>query len=244
MTGPIDRRDVARYAEWGTRFLRTLSVRREIMLLMIALGYSQKEHDAGVAMYMDMMGFKRSDSARPEPVATTNEQRQALLAIDSFDEQAFRRADAALTRVHPEHREQMFGSGLKAAQGFESISTVTQFLDTYAAWRGSRNAADKAAARLLEDRGIINPDKERELRAMIQTVKTLADVPQTPASPPSEEELQVAAMKFIAWLKDWRATASAGINRRDYRLALGIGSRRSPKGEEPENDGPANDDHE
>ena len=35
------------------------------------------------------------------------------------------------------------GTGLKPAQGFESISTVTQFVDTYAGWRNSRNAGDQ-----------------------------------------------------------------------------------------------------
>lgn len=239
---PMDRREVARWMDNGGKFLRTLSTRREIMLLMIALGYSQKEHDQGCAMYLDAMGFKRADSAKPDTTPVTNEQREALLKIDSFDENAFRRADAALTRLHPEQREQMFGSGLKPAQGFESISTVTQFLDTYAGWRNSRNAGDKAAAKLLEDRGIINPDKEKELRALIQTVKTLAPVPE--AAPASNEELQVAARKFIDWLRDWRTTASAGISRRDYRLAMGIGSRKNSKTGESDTDGPAHEDNE
>lgn len=238
---PMDRREVARWMNLGGKFLRTLSIRREIMLLMVALGYSQKEHDQGCALYLDAMGFKRADGAKPDTTPVTNEQREALLKIDAFDESAFRRADAALTRLDPEHREQMFGTGLKPAQGFESISTVTQFVDTYAGWRNSRNAGDKAAAKLLEDRGIINADKEKELRSLIQTVKTLAPLPDASAAPPSDEELQVAARKFIDWLRDWRTTASAGISRRDYRLALGIGSRKNPKTGETD-DGPAIDD--
>lgn len=241
---PIDRREIARWADYGGKFLRTLSTRREIMLLMTALGYSQKEHDHGISLYMDMMGFKRTDSARPVTEPIPHEQREGLLKIDAFDERAFRRADAALTRLHPEHQKAMFGTGLKPAKGFESISTVTQFLDTYAAWRTSRNAADKAAARTLEDRGIINPEKEKELRALIQTVGTLADVPQGTVEPPSDEELQIAARKFIDWLRDWRTTASAGISRRDFRLALGIGSRKSPKSGDSDADGPPNDDNE
>ena len=76
----------------------------------------------------------------------------ALTEIDRFDEPAFRRSTAALHRLHPEQYVYIFGDGLSAKTGPESLGSVQTFLDRYAALRDGTDPAransrdaDKAA---------------------------------------------------------------------------------------------------
>jgi hypothetical protein len=139
--------------------------------------------------------------------------------------------------LHPEQYAYIFGDGLSAKTGPESLGSVQTFLDRYAALRdgtdptrADKRDADRAAAATLESRHIVTPATEQHLRELINTVKQAA-----PPRPPavvtaSEESLQAAAKDFDAWLRDWRTTASAGLTRRDYRIMLGISRRRTPEG--------------
>jgi hypothetical protein len=180
-----------------------------------------------------MLGYRGAGQA-PQPPSATTAQQRALSEIDAFDEPAFRRASAALSRLHPSQDAYMFGDGLSAKRGVESVGSVQTFLDRYRALRdgtdsgrASTREADKAAAATLEARNIITPDKEKQLRAHIETVKTLAPSPEVITLSGSELELQKAALEFRKWLSDWRTTADAGIQRRDYRISLGISQRRT-----------------
>jgi hypothetical protein len=175
----------------------------------------------------------------PTSTKTTN-QLGALTEIDRFDEPAFRRSTAALHRLHPEQYAYIFGDGLSAKTGPESLGSVQVFLDRYAALRDGTDPsrvnsrdADKAAAATLESRNIVTPQIEEHLRGLIAVVKQAAP-PRAPAAiSASEESLQAAAREFDEWLRDWRTTASVGIFRRDYRIMLGVSRRRSAE-ESPE----------
>ena len=61
--------------------------------------------------------------------AKTTDQLGALTEIDRFDEPAFRRSTAALHRLHPEQYAYIFGDGLSAKTGPESLGSVQTFLD-------------------------------------------------------------------------------------------------------------------
>ena len=93
--------------------------------------------------------------------------------------------------------------------------------------RAQTKAADAAAAKTLEQRNIINPEIEKQLRADIELSKKLAPAVQEVVSA-SEAQLQVAAHALRAWLHDWRTTAQVCVTRRDYRIMLGISHRRQP----------------
>jgi hypothetical protein len=234
MQESMNTRELDQLVAWGGRFLRAASVKSEIMELLIGLGYSDAEHKLGWELYLKMLGY-RGAAAKPgvAPVKTTD-QLQALEQIDRFDEPAFRRATAALSRLHPEQYGYVFGDGLSPKNGPESLGSVISFLDRYAALRdgtdpnraGAREV-DHAAAATLEARGIVNPEMEQHLRGLVEIVKQSA--PQRPVviMSASEESLQAAAKAFAAWLHDWRTTASVGIVRRDYRIMLGISRRRT-----------------
>lgn len=241
-------RDAERAAFRGGKWLRTLSTRPDVMAVMVALGYSEKEHQHGWDLYLRMLGYK--GATKPTPILpATVEQRDALSSVDGYDERAFVRARAALERLHPQQALYIFGDGLKAATGPEAVGTVQTFLNRYAALRdgtdparGETRDADKAAAMTLEERNIVNPTIEKQLRAQIEIVRKLAPAPTAQVMSASEEALNIATGEFTTWLKDWRATAQAGVNRRDYRIMLGVAQRRTAKtGEGDTPEGPTDD---
>lgn len=217
----------------GSKFLRAISVKPGIMELMIGLGYSEIEHREGWDRYLKMLGYM---GAAKTPVTTikSTSQAQALNEVDHYDEPAFRRANVALGRLHPDQQTYIFGDGLAPKTGTEAMGSVKTFLDRYAALRdgtdparANQREADKSAAATLEARNIVNPTIEKRLRDLIEVVKTAsATRPNGPAAV-SEESLQAAAKAFDEWLNDWRTTTSAGIVRRDLRIMLGISRRRA-----------------
>ena len=201
-------------------------------MLLVGLGYSDSEHKHGWDLYLKMLGYIGANAKVPVTTVKSTNQLQALTEIDRYDEPTFRRATAALSRLHPEQYSYVFGDGLSPKSGTEAVGTVQTFLDRYATLRDGTDPkradtaeADKAAAATLEARHIVTPAIEKHLRELIEIVKTSAS-PSTSPSNVSEESLQAAAWAFADWLRDWRTTASAGIVRRDYRIMLGISRRR------------------
>jgi hypothetical protein len=180
-----------------------------------------------------MLGFIGT-GANPVAVApTSTAQVQALAAIDKFDEPAFKRATAALGRLHVEQMNYIFGDGLTPKSGPEAVGSVQTFLDRYAALRDGtdpnrvdKKEADKAAARTLEERNIVTPAIEKQLREQIEIIKKPAPAPVPVSVSAPEEALHEAAKNFSVWLHDWRTTAQVGIHRRDYRIMLGVAKRR------------------
>lgn len=226
-------RDIDQLVAWGGKFLRAASIKPDIMELMIGLGYSDSEHKHGWNLYLSMLGYIGATTRVPVAIAKSTDQLQALNEIDRYDEPTFRRATAALNRLHPEQQGYIFGDGLSAKSGPESLGSVLTFLDRYAALRDGTDPAradkrdvDKAAATTLESRNIVTPGIEQHLRQLIEIVKQSAPLPAAAVLTTSEESLQDAAKDFGDWLRDWRTTASAGITRRDYRIMLGISRRR------------------
>ena len=214
----------------GGKFLRAITVKPGLMPQMIGLGYSEAEHRRGWDYYLKMLGYVGA----AKMVVTTlkdTDQAHALAEIDSFDEPHFRRASVALNHLHPVQYTYVFGDGLSPKTGAESVGSVQTFLDRYAALRDGTDAAradsreaDKAAATTLESRNIVTPTIEQHLRALIDIVKSGNS---TGSGATSEESLQGAAKTFAQWFQDWRATASVGITRRDFRIMLGISRRRA-----------------
>ncbi len=237
----LDLREIDQLVAWGGKFLRTASTKPDIMKLLLGLGYSEAEHREGWELYLKMLGYMGATATTAPISASTTEQLQALTKIDRFDEPAFRRAKAALIRLHPEQHDYMFSDGLSPKTGAESMGSVQTFLDRYAALRDGTDAkradkrdADQAAAKTLELRNIVNLEIEQQLRQLIEIVKRPAPLPVPIVATASEEALQESAKAFQSWLHDWRTTASAGITRRDYRIMLGISRRRAtPDAPEP-----------
>jgi hypothetical protein len=233
MSNPMNSRQIDQLLAWGGKFLRAASTKPDIMQLMMGLGYSEAEHKQGWDHYLKMLGYRGATAVPAAIPMNTTDQLRALTQIDRFDEPAFRRASAALGRLHPYQCEYLFGGGLAAKTGPESVGSVQTFLDRYATLRdgtdpnrANTREADRAAAKTLEDRNIINPQLETELRGLIEIIKKPAPLPTPVQITASEEALQEAALAFSHWLSDWRGTAQAGVHRRDFRIMLGISKRR------------------
>ena len=234
MTDSLSTREIDSLVANGGKLLRAISIKPEIMQLMLGLGYSETEHKAGWELYLRMLGYLGA-GANPVAISSSSTaQVQALTELDRFDEPAFKRATAALGRLHLDQLQYIFGDGLSAKSGPEAVGTVQTFLDRYAALRDGtdpnrvdKRDADAAAAKTLEERNIVNREIERVLRERIETIKKPAPAPVVVQNSAPEEALQRAAAEFSNWLKDWRTTAQAGIHRRDYRIMLGVAKRRS-----------------
>jgi hypothetical protein len=82
----------------------------------------------------------------------------------------------------------------------------------------------------IEERKIINPAMDEQLREWIATANAAAPMPAAVDEPRRKVALDQAAYAFKNWLEDWRATAGAGLGRRDCLMALGLASRRPKKG--------------
>lgn len=233
MSDPFNSREIDQLVASGGKLLRAISIKPEIMQLMMGVGYSEAEHKQGWELYLRMLGYLGAGTVAPAVPSVSTAQAQALADIDHYDDPAFKRATAALRRLHADQLEYMFGDGLSAKSGPESVGTVQTFLDRYAALRdgtdpnrADKREADQAAAKTLEERNIINPAIEKQLRAQIEVVKTPAPVRAAMHASAPETALQLAATAFADWLHDWRTTAQAGIQRRDYRIMLGISRRK------------------
>ncbi len=233
MNDSLSTRDIDQLVTWGGKLLRAISIKPEIMQLMVGLGYSEAEHKEGWDLYLRMLGYMGAGANPIAAAPASTAQVQALTQIDRFDEPAFKRATAALGRLHSDQLAYMFGDGLAAKSGPESVGSVQLFLDRYAALRdgtdpnrADKRDADKAAATTLESRNIVTSAIEKELRAQIEIVKKPAPIPVPVQVSAPEEALQQAAAAFEIWLSDWRATAQAGIQRRDYRIMLGVARRK------------------
>ena len=233
MSLSMSSREIDQLVTWGGKLLRAISIKPEIMQLMMGLGYSENEHKTGWDLYLKMLVFIGAGANPVSVPPTSTAQVQALAAIDRFDEPAFKRAAAALGRLHFEQMNYIFGDGLTPKSGPEAVGSVQTFLDRYAALRdgtdparADKKEADKAAARTLEERNIITPKIEKQLREQIEIIKKPAPAPVPVAVSAPEEALHQAAMDFSVWLQDWRTTAQVGIHRRDYRIMLGVAKRR------------------
>ncbi len=221
----------------GGKFLRTLSQHPTIMHLMLGLGYSAEAHAEGWRLYLPLIGYDQNGTtpAVSAPLVNATEQHKALLEVDQFDDNAFKRSKAALEHLFPAQALYMF-RGLEARKGVESLGSTTIYLDRYVALRdgtdperkGSRKEDKKAAAE-LEARNIITPEKEQHLRALIELAQQLAPEPVVVDMTDQEIRMQKAAGALKAWLDDWRETAAAGITRRDYQILLGLAKRRGKK---------------
>jgi hypothetical protein len=163
---------------------------------------------------------------------THDEQARAAIAeLDETDEPLFRRAHAALGRLHPEQDAYVFAD-LGAGRGVEAVVSVARFLDRVDSLQSSDNEGDRAAVETLDKRGI-NAQYREQLRRLVKTAQS-AQFPVETVPPDASNEQRVQALQELyAWYRDWAETARAVIHRRDLLILLGLARRRrNSRGEE------------
>ena len=203
----------------GSRF-------KPIRAVLQRAGYQPKDHGEGWSLLKRSCGFFEEAEA-----AMHDETADAIKELDAWDESGFRRARAALARLHPEQCAFVFRGGLKASQGLPAVMGVLTFLDRLdelekSADRKATRKQDHAALETLAQRGF--DDKERKrLRALVNVVQSSPDVAADESA--AEEARQEALGLLRAWFEDWSATARAVIVRRDHLIRLGL-AQRKPNG--------------
>jgi hypothetical protein len=204
-------------------FLRAIATDQGIRSAMFCAGYNDLEQAEGWRLVHAASGYS-------EPESTTNDAadtavRQAIADLDNWDESGFRRAHAALERLHPEQDAFVF-NGLEASRGPTAVLGVAKFLDRLDTLeKGSE--AERAAIATLTQRGI-TPVVRQQLRELITVAQTANPVQPRPVNPTTEAEQQSLEALF-AWYKDWSETARAVIRRRDQLILLGLAKRKSHK---------------
>ncbi len=223
-------------------FLRAIATKAEIRNVMASAGYDAAEQKEGWRLVTLVSGL-----SEPKVVREHDDKARATIAeLDALDEPLFRRAHAALGRLHPEQDAFVF-SGLAPARGPEAVVAVATFLDRLDALESAQDRratrkADQGALATLEKRGITAEYREqlRELVAVAQAVE-FPDEPPTDAVTTSERE--EALIELRAWYKDWAETARSLIVRRDHLILMGLARRRqSLRGEAEESEGAVDDD--
>jgi hypothetical protein len=212
-------------------FLRSIATKLEIRLAMLNAGYTDEEQRVGWKLLLAATGYSQG----PAPATADAKARAAIAVLDQADESLFRRMHAALGRLHPEQDKFVF-AGIGPGQGAAAVVSVSKLLERVdaldnSAERAATRDADHAALATLAQRGLDAAafNKLRELVAIAQTAQPIETLAVTAKDSESREQ---ALRDLLVWYKDWSETARAVIQRRDYRIMMGLSKRR--RSEEPE----------
>ena len=211
-------------------FLRAVGTSKSIRSLLVARGYTPTDHQEAWALLQAVSGSVDGHiSEEPDLVV-----RDAINALDTWDEDGFRLIRAALTRRHPTQAAFVL-NGLSAQQGAGAVLGVSRLLDRLDALergpdRKATRKADHAALASLATRGIDDQERAR-LRGLVKAAQSASKV-----SPPDTTEADETAEKELAqltalrsWFVEWSETARVAVKRRDYLIRLGLASRRVGK---------------
>ena len=228
---------IDRWLERGSKFFKTCARNPVVRGALLARGLTDDELMQGWKLYTELHGF---GAAAPARAATTETAAaQALNAIDAWDAPAYAAARAVLEARFPEVASYLF-ENLEASVGPSALAGVERFLGRVAALRDGSAASiapdsGKRAVELLAIRRIVDPEREAELRALIETARRGARPEEATLPLAIDPARQSAAQAYVNWLHEWREVARAAIARRDYQISLGLAQRRpNPDSPEPQ----------
>ncbi|MCU0656677.1 MAG: hypothetical protein MUF64_15915 [Polyangiaceae bacterium] len=211
-------------------FLRAAGTSPEIRALLAARGYSDSDHEEGWTLLHQVSGHRPAPLPATAPDTTA---RDAINALDNWDEDGYRLVRAALARRFPEQMIFVL-EGLAPARGAGAVLSVKNLLDRLDALETSPERAgsrkqDLAAIEAIASKGITGEERAR-LRALVAAAQapTGAASP-APVVPPPVQDLQ--ALKD--WFDEWAETARVAIKRRDHLIRLGLARRKSRKQNDP-----------
>jgi hypothetical protein len=215
------------------KFLGTVSRSKVIHALLAARGYTQAEHEQGWSLLLQVSGYQRAAPVTSEdPVV-----REAVVALDQWDEPNFRIVRAALDRRHPEQSAFVFDGGLGPQVGAAAVVSVATLLDRLDALESSperkkTRKADHEALETLAKRGVDKAERER-LRALVEIAKRPANDDDAIAAG-DDEDLHASSdatseglLALRAWYQEWSEVARVVVKRRSDLIRLGL-ARRKP----------------
>jgi hypothetical protein len=211
--------------------LRGIGTDMVIRGVMAKAGYTDEDHAQGWNLLHKVGGY--TPVAAPSTI--NDDARGAIVELDAWDEPGFRRAHAALQRLHPEQDAFVF-ENLSASQGTSAVLGVTTFLDRLDALESGagrdpkKKESDRAALETLAKRGIGKGERTR-LRGLVARAQTTKSMP-VDATVADARTAELVALR--SWYEDWSETARAVFKRRDHLIKLGLAKRKAPeKREQP-----------
>ncbi len=217
------------------RFLNAIAQRPVIFLQLMEKGFTEADFKEGKSALDRVTDLTYADKLP----STSSEYQQALVGLDSWDEEHFQRTKAALEKRYPDQYHFLFAGELKAEQGPAAIRAVETFLervDILRTGKDSERAAsrnkDEAAIDLLFKRGILDDEMIQQLQGWIKVCTSVPDVEGLMPSEKEKAQFVDALFDLDLWFSDWSTTARTAIKRRDYLISLGLAERRERNPEE------------
>ena len=219
---------IDRWLERGTRFFKTVSRNPVVRGALLSRGLTDEELAQGWRYYSELHGFGGKVEARAATKETAAA--QAINEVDAWDAPTYSAAHAVLDVRYPEVAGFLF-ENLEANVGVAAIVGAERFLDRIDLLReGKAPVIDpekqRAAIALLATRKILDERREAELRKLIETARLGARPEEVIEAPEMDPRRRSVAEAYVNWLHEWREVARVAINRRDYRIALGLAQRR------------------
>ena len=227
---------VDRWLDRGNRFFRAITRNPVVRGQLLARGLTDEELRNGWELYTKVFGISGLST---EPVPKNTGAADAMNELDAWDAPNFRAIGQVLSVRFPAAGAFLF-EGLTAGEGPEAVSAVALFVERYKQLQ--RGAAPnvpaqdaQAAIALLARRLLVTPGILDRLETLVATAQRGAvPLPVTPPDPATDEAIQA----YVAWISEWREVARIAVQRRDYRIALGLAHRRQRQNvaEEPEDE--------
>jgi len=211
--------------------VRAIGTSRPIHALMAAYGYTAEDHKEGWSLIHAVSGFSEDAPLQAVDVKV----RDAIVALDKWDEDGFRLVRASLTRRHPEQAKFVLdgigpSTGPAAVVGVKGLLERLDALEKGPARKNTRKA-DLAALATLAKRGIDAGERAR-LAMLVVVAESVGEAPD-----PQDAEARVkrdgdyveALTALRAWYEEWSETARVAVKRRDYLIRMGLAKRKASK---------------
>jgi len=194
-------------------------------------GFTEEDRQEGWALLHALASYKppSSGAAAPRVDAVV---RDAVVALDAWDEDGFRVVRATLERRYPAQAKMVL-DGIGPSTGPAAVLGVATLLDRLAALEKSKNKDDRDASALIAARGI-DADERKRLRGLVATAQSATPLA---AEPPGVAARDAAEAKYLGslaalrgWYEEWSAIARSAIKRRDRLILIGLAKRKPTRG--------------
>lgn len=230
----VNRRKAEQAPQRSFQFLRAVGLYPEIMERLANAGYTPEIHKKGWDLLHLASGYSPD-----RPVRISESHRDAVMALDAWDEPNYRRTKGALQHRFPSQYSYIF-KDLSAERGAGALQGVQTYLRRVEALRDGSDpertetkAQDKDAFALLETRKILTPDTLKQLHAWIKEAQEAPELPrETEAQKKSNQQASEAMVGLVVWFDEWSEVARAEVNKRNHLISLGLAKRRNNKSDE------------
>lgn len=196
-------------------FLVAIATRPPIHALLRQAGYRDEDHDEGSRLLSAVWQLNTT-----LPSATTQAPSQGAFAeVHAWVTANFRRYQAAVARLHPTWLT-LFPD-IDTRYPDECLRVAATLLEELRNGEASRAESLQATLAL---RGLTTLEMER-LSALVTTALRV-DGSGTACSEHNDRTTELIALYH--WYRDWTESAKQFVKRKDYRVMLGIASKREP----------------